>query len=246
MRTLYSGTAAALQFSTPLQTGFDDIVCAFRTRLAGGGCGQVHITHDCEDVAILDCGPIRVALGWVEPGPRQSDWYLVIAVSRSLGGYGYIDDPALTSIAESIIDQAGAHLGADNVFRCKVDRKVDTDFIDFVTEMVLNTRDESAKPSSNHDEDLSKHHASWSPYLLQGHSIEKEPPQPAVEEEDTEEGRLKQLRKVLTEVDQEKTISLPMHLTLYTFSLSMMLQVPSVGAALLVYNILREDSLPFL
>lgn len=277
MHSHYLGKAAALQFSARPPVDFHDIVAEFERKLDRAGGGQNHTIRDGDDIAIFDHGPIRVALGWVRPSQEKPNWYLIVAVGPAPNAAVPIPDGAtMSALADRILKRAEARFPTDSVFRCEVDREIDSDFIDLVTELVLSTEvSETPAPVDgpvNYNEDLSKTCASWSSHVLQAHRDDGEAqakprskarpvelhngrlvgatpfyqvPQMIEEEDDDENDRLGQVRQILTEIDPEKAISLPMHLTLYTFSLSMMLQVPSVGAALLVYNLLREDVLPF-
>ncbi|MFX0543434.1 hypothetical protein ACEWPM_017245 [Roseovarius sp. S4756] len=257
---------------------FESLVGEFDRKLTRAGGGQSQLTRDGDDIAIFDRGPIRVALGWVAPGVRKKNWYLIMVVGPSPEYKGPIpDDTAMSAMANRVLKHAEARFPTDSVYRCDVDRQIDSDLIDFMTEAVLSTDTPSAPnpvdPPINYAEDLSKTRACWSPHILLAHRDAEEyqkrskakkqqvrlqsgrlvgtapdalPVQDTAQVGDDERDRVAQLRQILTEIDPEQAISLPMHLTLYTFSLSMMLHVPSIGAALFIYNLLREDSLPFL
>ncbi|MFX0544692.1 hypothetical protein ACEWPL_004015 [Roseovarius sp. S1116L3] len=256
---------------------FESLVGEFDRKLTRTGGGQSHLTRDGDDIAIFDRGPIRVALGWVAPGLRKKNWYLIMVVGPSPEATGPVpDDAAMSAMANRVLKHAEARFPTDSVFRCDVDRQIDSDLIDYMTEAVLSTDapivPAPVEPLVNHGEDLSKTRASWSPHILHAHrdahetptrprarkkparlqaghlvstALDEPPQQEAAHEGDDEQDRMARIRQILTEIDPEQAISLPMHLTLYTFSLSMMLHVPSIGAALFVYNLLREDSLPF-
>ena len=254
MSLQYFGTAAALQFSNRPPLSFDDIVGEFDAKLLSGADGKRRMTRDCDDIAILDRGPIRVALAWVRPGQRKSHWYLIIAVGPSPEATGPVPgDATLTALADKIISRAEARLPTDSVLRCEVVRPINSDYIDLVTELLLSADDASADESSA--DDLSVDGPAAQPTL----HCDARPPKarpcrplqmphtPHTDKVATDEhARTEMLRQILSEVDPEKAISLPMHLTVYTFSLSMALQVPPVGIAMLVYAILREDALSFL
>ncbi len=278
MHPQYAGTAAAFEFASRPPISFEMLVGECDRKLSRAGGGQSQLTRDGDDIAIFDRGPLRVALGWVAPGLRKKNWYLIMVVGPSPMPKGPVpDDAAMSAMANRVLNHAEARFPTDSVFRCDVDRQIDSDLIDFMTEAVLSTDAPSAPDSGDHPvnygEDPLKRRVSWSPHILLAHQDAEvafarpncrkrairvqsgrlvaaglnAPPCPAVaQESDDERNRLAQLRQILTEIDPEQAISLPMHLALYTFSLSMMLQVPPVGAALLVYNLLREDALTFI
>lgn len=244
MSLQYFGTAAALQFSNRPSLSFEAIVGEFDAKLRGGADGQRHMTRDCDDIAILDRGPIRVALAWVRPGQRKSHWYLIIAVGPSPVSKGVVPDVTkMAALADKIIQQADARLTSDSVLRCEVVRPINSDYIDLVTDLVLSADEAGAdgpvaQPILHCDARPAKARPCRPLQMPQTSHTDK------VTSDD--HARIQTLRQVLCEIDPEKPISLPMHLTIYTFSLSMALQVPPVGIAMLVYAILREDALSFL
>ena len=203
------------------------------------------MTRDCDDIAILDRGPIRVALAWVRPSPgiRKSHWYLIIAVGPSPAFKGAVPDVTkMATLGDRIIQQANAHLAADSVLRCEVVRPINSEYIDLVTDLVLSADDTGidgsvAQPILHCDARPAKARPDRPLQMPKTPHTDKVTPD--------DHARIQTLRQVLSETDAEKPISLPMHLTIYTFSLSMALQVPPVGIAMLVYTILREDALSF-
>lgn len=245
----YFGTAAALQFSSPPPLSFEDIVKEFDAKLNCGGDGQRHMTRDCDDIAILDRGPIRVALAWVRPSQRKSNWYLIIAVGPSPMAKCLIpDDNIIDAFADKLIWQSDAHLPAESVLRCEVVRPIDSEYIDLVTELLLSADDASTDERITDEPivQMPKYCEAGPPVTPPRRPIDILPTRRTDRPSIDEHARTQTLRAILSEADADKPISLPMHLTIYTFSLSMMLQVPPVGIAMLVYTILREDALRFL
>jgi hypothetical protein len=248
------GTVTALQFNICPSWQFEDIVDELDCTFQSAAFNRRSLAWDCDDVALLDRGPMRIALGWVSPQNSNESWYLIVAVGPSPEAGGNAPDPeACAAVAQRITERAEKYLPLENIFRSDANMPVDAELIDTVVEHLLDYKRTDVSPKAdNIDEDLSTlkpywARMDWARLAFESRNGVKDSTANATAPgtRDPDEAKIKQVREVLCEIYAEKAISLPMHICLYTFSLSMALQVPSVGIAMFVYNILREDFLPF-
>ncbi len=257
MQSRHSGTAIVLQFANRPALEFTQIVNAFDTKMRDCGSGQRNLIWDCDDIAMLDRGPLRVALGWVRPGIRKNCWYLVIVIGPSPDEAApLVDDAAWTALADRIIDETKAYLPFDDVFRSQVTRGIDADLIDFYTELVLSTggADPARRPDidgaaprfANMDEDTSKSRASWSPHILRPSAASETShaaPAPSATGTTSEDACIRELREILTSKDSERATYTRELVTLGALCLTMFLHVANIGGMQPVYTLLVENVL---
>ena len=254
-----TGTVAALQFSERPALDFADIVEEFDIAFQTGAV-QRRLTWDCDDVAIFDRETIRVALGWMQPERAGQPWYLILAVGSSPDApQAPLTREFCEELATHILMRTQSYLPYDAVYRSETGQPVDAALIDTVTAQLLQASTQAAtniranKTSeapangvghSGLQEAATSGANSWyTPLLKNFRSGEARRHARATfgAGAQTETEEMKKLREAICGASKEEDITLPMHLSIYALGATMLIQVPPVGAALLVYTVLRED-----
>lgn len=231
------GTIAALRYSARPPLEFVDIVEEFDIAFQACAVNQRRLTWDCDDIAIFDQGGLRIALGWMHPEGQDGVWHLIVAVGKSpFGGADPVPREICEDLTCRIIERTGQYLPHDTVYRGDADQPVDAALIDMVTDRLR------ACGSAAH------WGAQARPAETAGASARTD--RPSADESGTraaafglesENLRMRRLREALCGTTRETEISLPMHLSIYALGVTMLLQTPPLGAALLVYTLLREQ-----
>lgn len=241
------GTVAALQYSARPRLDFVDIVEEFDIAFQSGAANQRRLTWDCDDVAIFDRGALRIGLGWMQPGTPGQPWYLIVAVGASPeAGDMPVDRQVCEDLASRIIERTGLYLPHDAVFRSDAAQPVDAGLIDAVTERLAASMAEPGSPPARADPAPRKAATRGPmPWLgaWRGRVHPKPPASPEIDpmELNAESAAMRRLREALCDTTPEAEITLPMHLSIYALGATMLMQAPPVGAALLVYTVLREE-----
>ena len=207
------GTVAVLEYRKKPKIGFLDIVEEFDISFQMADTGRRSITWDCDDVAILDRETLRIALGWIEPRKPGASWHLVIAVGCSPQGEKC--PPAFgyfEAMSQHIVENTNSYLPYDTMMQGDASCAIGSELIDLVADLIDTSADQKADNT---------------PYIAPDDMIltADDEPEPNIS---------------LVTIDSE--ISLPKRLTIYTLSCSFMLQVPPIGAFMLVYSLLRDMS----
>lgn len=247
------GTVAALQYSARPALGFVDIVEEFDIAFQACAVNQRRLTWDCDDIAIFDQDTFRIALGWMQPRTPDGAWYLIIAVGRSpFAGTARVTRRMCEDLACRIIKRTGDYLPHDAVFRSDVSQPVDAGLIDAITERLASHADNAQTPpdTSARSETIQgsparpKASSGFEPFRLRLPAAQGVSPIPSTDDSMglmAENDDLRRLREALCGTTIETEITLPMHLSIYALGATMLLQAPPVGAALLVYTVLREE-----
>jgi len=254
-----SGTVAALQFAERPPLDFADIVEEFDIAFQTGSVRQRRLTWDCDDVAIFDRETVRVALGWMQPDAPGQPWYLIVAVGNSPEvPAAPVSRDFCENLATHILERTQEYLPYDAVYRSEADRPVDAELIDAVTEQLMQAANAASGPvqpataSGTHAATLHEHAIqgapSWYSHLLKNFR------RPIANEHaninagvhmkmglDEEDDDMRKLRESVCGTTEETEITLPMHLSIYALGATMLIQAPPVGAALLIYTVLREE-----
>lgn len=207
------GTIAVLEYRKKPQLGFADIVEEFDISFQMADTGQRSLTWDCDDVAILDRESLRIALGWIEPFDPGASWHLVIAVGSSPAGDERPPVPGyFEAMSQHIVDHTDSYLPYDTVMQGEASCPIGSELIDRVADLLESSTGQIADSA---------------PYVAPQDFILTSEDEPMID---------------ISLVSTDKEISLPKRLTIYTLSCSFLLQVPAVGAFMLVYSLLRDVS----
>jgi len=219
------GAIAAIQFRTKPPLDFADIVEEFDISFKPEGLKR-SLTWDCDDIALMDRGFLRIGLGWLAPDDDEGAWYLVLAVGPGPDAPEMPDTDILCNrLTRHILRKTKAYLPFDTVYHGTVSGAVDATLIDSVIEALQE---------------------------LGSQSCDDEPWVPPVAEiadarpVNTRAGNTAARGAGYTpnahaERDTDRQITVPMHLSIYALGATMLVQAPPVGAALLVYTMLREE-----
>ncbi len=222
MRT--HGMIAALEYRTRPRLDFPDIVEEFDIALATERDAMRRLTWDCDDIALIDRGALRVALGWLPPVQSGQPWYLVIAAGAVPGMPGGPDNP--DRMARAVVARLQDYLPADSHFFSAAQQPVGADLLDMVFELLHLPQEETTTPR-----------AIRPPLAPPGQTSLRGTPRPSPWSARPGQPAFHGARPAS---QSKREITLPQRLTIYTFGLTMMLHVPPLGAALLTYTMLRD------
>ncbi|WP_120501374.1 hypothetical protein [Roseovarius sp. EL26] len=207
------GTIAVLEYRQKPKIGFSDIVEEFDIAFQMADTGVRSLTWDCDDVAILDRETLRIALGWLKPNRPGNSWHLVIAVGSSPQGEKCPPTAGyFEAMSQHIVEHTNSYLPYDTVMQGEASCAIGSDLIDLVADLVDDSSDQVADNA---------------PYVAPDDMILTADDEP---------------EQSISLVSIGEKISLPKRLTIYTLSCSFLLQVPAIGAFMLVYSLLRDVS----
>jgi hypothetical protein len=244
------GTVAALQFSKRPAIDFPDVVEELDIALNSLAAKRRSVSWDCEDIAIIDRDAVRIALGWLPPAQDTESWYLVIAVGAGRPGTGGPVSPDICEhLKTMIVDRAHGYLDCDSVLHSRADQPVGADLIDLVSDRLRETERAATRPAA------AQQASDDNVMCATGHTRLHEAPRrtspwyhPAARTAERKTGReadaaeqdLRAAMSGQSDGQAPEEASLPMKLTVYTLGATMLIHVPAIGAALLVYTALRE------
>lgn len=212
------GVIAALEYHACPRMGFADIVEEFDIAAQFPAARSRSLTWVGEDIALLDRGAVRIGLGWKAPETPGASCYLVIAVGPPPGApEGRFDPKAYDMLARRIIERVQGYLPFDAVLHGDAHQPVSAGAIGMTFDLLRKVAPDTPRQNRRN----------------RGHgpdgSARRDGPS-AAPEDGTAEGA--------QHLPDPPTV--PMRLTIFTFSITLMMHAPPVGAALLVYTILRE------
>ncbi len=224
-------TVAALQFARRPGPTFTQIVAAFDACFHEDGPHEYRLTRDGADIAIFDRQAVRIALAWAEPEIVGQPWYLILAVGRPPDAASYAQAHAVTPefcnrLSAHILERIKTELPSEAIYRSASARALTTDLLDSIAEHLLLSkvhRPPARPPAPSVWTDFKR------PDLSKSYGAIREDEQ------------MKSLREAICGAKPDTEITLPLHLSIYALGASMLIQAPPVGAALLVYTMLRED-----
>lgn len=237
----------AFQFDERPVLGFLDIVEEYDAAFQACVINRRHLTWDCDDVAIFDCTGMRVALGWMEPETTGRPWFLVVALGAS-------PDPGETPVApqttqaliERIRARTEAGLPFDALHQSTTDKPIGAALLDAIcARLASETVAPAHQPAQSEVATVTEPIAAAPSIAPDAAAPQTCPPRRGAGDAEIglseEDDRMRRLREALCGTTDEIALSAPMHLSVYALGATMLLQVPPVGAALLVYTLLRED-----
>ena len=216
MRRKNHGSVAALQYNSRPELEFADIVEEFDIAFQMIENQKRSLTWDCDDVAILDRETIRVALGWLEPDTPDAPWYLIVTVGANTDVKHNLPAPEYyDALAKYIAERIDRYLPFDAVMYGKASRPIGSELIDVVTDLLKLSAQATPDDVAPAGASQGRRDAAGQTHHPgQGDLVAIEAP------------------------------SAPKRLTVYAVSCTVMLQVPPIGAFMMVYAFLRDTVTP--
>lgn len=271
------GTITALKYTTRPRLDFPDIVEEFDIAFQKHPTQTRSLTWDCDDIAIIDRGPLRLALGWLAPEsvsradkgvtdsppkPGTDDdttrpWYLVIAVGMQPGQRNNrFDSGAYEMMSRRVAERMQKILPFDAVIRGPANQPITADLLDATFELLRAEIKDDRTGNSGNPRNLDENGNPTGRGAPDGLDTPRRPqPRPGAATADPPAQNAAKAGRShpktppphrLTEGTIEdahllpEPPSVPLRLTIFTFSLTLMMHVPAVGAMLFVYATLRE------
>ena len=258
------GFVTALQFNSHPRMDFHDIVEEFDIALQKHPTQLRSLTWDCDDIAILDRESMRVALGWLPPDDATSGqpWYIIVAVGARPGRRTpRFDTHAYEMLSKRLAERMRGYLAFDAVLRGPANRPVGADLIDATFDLLRSNAGDIATGTTPAPEDPVTEDEG--PFLneARARTAARQPslrPRAGRSRADAlprDVGRMATAaaermanasapRQTTGTVQDAHVLpdlpSVPQRLTIFTFSLTMLMYVPAIGAMLLTYSALRE------
>lgn len=218
------GTVAALQYDSRPEMDFADIVEEFDIAFQMIDTKKRSLTWDCEDIAIVDRDMIRVALGWLAPSTPDDPWHLIIAVGGNPDVKHNSPDPEYYgALADYIAERTNSYLPYDAVMLGEANRPISSKLIDVVAELL--------KLSAQATPD---HVAPDMPGRPKAAGARR-----GTDEQSEDPAQPQKWTGPRSLIAQNEG-SVPKRLTVYALSYTVMLQVPAIGAFMIVYALLRD------
>jgi hypothetical protein len=206
------GEIAALEFHAPPEMDFPDIVEEFDISSRALATQVRRLTWDGEDIALIDRERVRIALGWLPPGRASQPHYLLIAMGPPPGKRqrGF-DGTAYKVLLDRAVERVQSYLPFDAILRGPASQPVGSGLVDQSFDLLARTA-------------------------------------PTLSEEARARARNRNASKASADwatgamepKDLPAVASVPMRLAIVTFGLTLSLQAPPIGVALLAYAALRE------
>jgi hypothetical protein len=205
------GGITALEYHTPPDMDFPDIVEEFDIASHALATQVRRLTWDGEDVAIIDRESVRIALGWLPAQKAQRPHYLVIAVGPPGRRARAALDPAAYELLRRAVERVREYLPFDAQLNGPAGQPVGSALIDHTFDLLTATAPKTPKATRRKTR-RARDAENWAEGAVNPDEV-RSFPRPA---------------------------SVPMRLTIITFGLTLFLHAPPVGAALLTYTTLRE------
>jgi len=206
------GAITALEYHAPPELDFPDIVEEFDIASHALATQMRSLTWDGEDVAIIDRESVCIALGWLPPQRAQRPHYLVIAVGPpGRKARAALDPGAYETLMRRAVERVRDYLPFDAQLTGAARQPVGSALIDQTFDLLSATAPKTPKAARGKRR-RAREAEDWAEGAINPEDVHAFPP-PA---------------------------SVPMRLTIITFGLTLFLQAPPVGAALLTYATLRE------
>lgn len=206
------GEIAALEYHAPPEMEFPDIVEEFDIASRELATQVRRLTWDGNDVALIDRERVRIALGWLPPARADHPYYLVIAVGPPARkkASGF-DDKAYSVLLTRAVERVKAYLPYDAILRGPASRPVGSALMDRCFDLL------GASAPTLSEEAMA-----------------------AAQERRARAGGDGWAAGAVDAGKLPAIPSVPMRLTIVTLGLTLTLQAPPIGMALLTYTALRE------
>lgn len=221
------GTVAVLELKPCLSHSFEDIVEEFDLAFRPPSLTRQTLTRDGDDAAIIERGPIRIVLGWLEGQQIGHPHYLVIGIGPTDTDEGIILDAETNRLIKAkLLMHAEEYLPVISVLHKDATGPIETDLIDSISDLLLYS-------GYTHEEDLvaTKEPASDTAQTNSAHKMD-----PAY----TVHAKSKDIIDAEFETLYDPSDSvLPQRLTVYAVGATMLIVSPPVGATFLTYATLK-------
>ncbi|WP_306151115.1 hypothetical protein [Roseovarius sp. MMSF_3281] len=231
------GTVAVLELKPFLSQTFEDIVEEIDLSFRPPGLMRQALIRDGDDIAILERGPVRLVLGWIDqPSPNRAP-HLILAIGRTEDSSAVIlDEKLFRLIKAQLLMHAESYLPINSILHSKADRPVGTELIDSLCELLHYTGYPHAQ-TYNPSDDTAADHADAQD--TQDDTPENAQPNSKIHPKSSD----------ILDADYQPLAglgedTLPQKLTVYTVGATMMMVSPPVGATFIVYACLRAITAP--
>ncbi len=233
------GTVAVLELKPFVTHSFEDIVEEFDLAFRPPSLTRQSLTRDGDDVAIIERGPIRIVLGWLESPVHGRSHHLVIGIGTTSEHAGVVlDAESYRLIKAKLLMHAEEYLPVATVLHKEATRPVGPDLVDTIADLLHY----SSYSYEDHDTDGADHRRTCddtSYFCHEGNNTYKVDPGYTVH---TKSSDVLDAEFVSMEAVEQAT--LPRKLTVYTVGATMMMVSPPVGATFIIYASLRALTTP--
>lgn len=246
------GIVVAMSFMAPIDVGFDDLVTDLELQVTSLPARRRSVTWAREDLVFLDSDNLRTAVLLNKP-KREEPGFLVLAIGplpgETLSHAERMDAQEQAEYLAHMLEQRVPH---DLMFRRPAPAPIDAFLFETLLVELSGASSMVMEPAAKAPEAREDPEAFYAACMLDTQTSalddlltpEPGPVRPASDLRQTarilKEDSENLFSDDLDEAEEEKEASLPMHLSIYALGTAMALQVPVMGAALLIYTLLNE------